>query len=117
MNRFLLKIKRIKIMKTNKVMGAESDTGPTVRKSINLKESPGVYDRNPDPGLSNYPRSIGGPNEIPQKFAESVPSLSRKNPITSAVEERNGRIAPKSTTDKINAKPNRYDSVKNKAGY
>jgi len=81
----------------------------------NLKgDGGGVFDRNPDPGLSEYGRSTGGPNEIPTKFAEDIKMPTKKNPMASSVMERNNQQAQESTVSRINKKPNRYDSANNK---
>ncbi len=96
-------------MKTNTMDHADDDK--SYGNKVNLKESNGIYDHNPDPGLSQYGRSTGGPNEIPTKFAENIGMPAKKNPMTSSVMERNNRQAQKSTTSRINNKPNKMDSA------
>jgi len=93
-------------MKDNKYDGG-SPSGKKVGKKISLTDAPGVYDRNPDPGLSEYQHSKG-PNTLPIKFSEPEYTPNKKNPMESM---RSGK-APKPTSSRINKKPNRYESNK-----
>ena len=93
-------------MKDNKYDGA-SPSDKKVGRKITLTDAPGVYDRNPDPGLSEYGHSKG-PNTLPIKFAEPDYAPNKNNPMESL---RSGK-APKPTSSRINKSKNRYETNK-----
>lgn len=93
-------------MKDNMYDGA-SPSGKKVGRKVSLTEAPGVWDKNPDPGLSEYGHSKG-PNTLPIKFAEPDFGNAKKNVYESM---RSGK-APKPTSSRINKTKNRYETNK-----
>lgn len=92
-------------MKQNTYDGASKMSDAS--KKMSLTAAPGTYDKNPDPGLSQYGHSMG-PNTIPMKFAEPDFGNAKKNVYEST---RSGK-APKATSSRINKTKNRYETNK-----
>lgn len=94
-------------MKDNQYESA-SPSGKKVGKKISLTEAPGVYGRNPDPGLEDYKQSMGK-DTLPIKFGEDPNFRSRPNPMETQI--KRGK-ASKPTTTKMNRGKNRYETNK-----
>lgn len=94
-------------MKSNQYESA-SPSGKKVGRKVSLTEATGVYDRNPDPGLSEYAHSKGK-DTLPIKFGENPNFQSRPNPMETQISR--GR-ATKPTTTKMNKSKNRYETNK-----
>lgn len=86
-------------------------TSGRVSKVPNIKSAPGVFNRNPSPGLSEYPATVGGA-DIDVKFAETgVGDASMQINQMRQPKGVNRRGLPKvPTSSNMNRKKNKYSS-------
>lgn len=103
-------------MKKNQYNTSGTPMRPPGKESISLTEAPGVYDTNPDPGVSEYRHSTG-PNTIPVKFKEAQPtSKAPTNLVMGANGQESGEKAKVPTTSKMNKSKNTYSSASTNKG-